>query len=240
MNPPTEASVEALNRELEGATAQEALAWAAARWPGGLKLASSLGAEDQVLTDMVGRAGLAIPIFTLDTGRLFEQTYDLIHRTEAKYRLSLEVMFPGREAVESMVAEHGVNLFRTSVELRKACCGVRKIEPLRRALAGLDAWAVGLRREQAVTRGDMQRLEWDAGNGLLKLSPLIDWTEAQVWDYIRQNDVPYNALHDEGFPSIGCACCTRAIKPGEDVRAGRWWWESPEHKECGLHNRPKG
>lgn len=203
--------------------------------PGQVALASSLGPEDQVLTDLVARHGLAIPIFTLDTGRLFQETYDLIERTERHYGLRLRVYVPEREALEDLVARNGVNQFRQSVELRRACCRVRKVEPLRRALAGREAWVCGLRRQQSPLRGDLQAVEWDEANGLLKVNPLIDWTEEQVWDYVRANGVPVNALHEQGFRSIGCACCTRAVGPDEDVRAGRWWWEEPEHKECGLH-----
>lgn len=224
--------------ELAGAAPEAILRWAARTFPGRVTFATSLGIEDQALTAMLAESSAEIPVFTLDTGRLFEESYQLIERTEDRYSLPIQIMFPQREAVEAMVAEHGVNLFRKSVELRKHCCGVRKIEPLRRALAGHEAWITGLRREQSVTRGDLQAVEWDAGNGLVKINPLIDWTEQQVWDYVRAHDVPYNPLHDQGFPSIGCACCTRAIQPGEDVRAGRWWWEQPEHKECGLHSRP--
>lgn len=227
-----------LQTELAGQSPQAQLAWAAARYAGRIAFATSLGAEDQVITDLIARAALPIPIFTLDTGRLFQESYDLIERTERQYGLKIRIMFPDQAEVESMVAEHGINLFRESVELRKKCCGIRKINPLRRALAGNALWIVGLRREQSVTRTGLEAIEWDAGNGLLKLAPLADWNEAQVWDYIKANGVPYHALHDAGYPSIGCACCTRAIKPGEDVRAGRWWWENPEHKECGLHARP--
>lgn len=225
-------------RELAGRSAEAVLEWAAVRFPGRVRFATSLGAEDQVLTHMIARAGLPISIFTLDTGRLFEETYELIDRTREHYGVEIEICFPEAESVRRLVHEHGVNLFRKSVELRKACCGVRKIEPLRRALEGQGAWVVGLRREQSVTRTDMHAVEWDAVNGLVKFSPLIDWTEQQVWDFIRANNVPYNPLHDRGLPSIGCASCTRAIQPGEDIRAGRWWWEQPEHKECGLHGRP--
>jgi phosphoadenosine phosphosulfate reductase len=231
-------TIEQWQAELAGKSAEEILAWAAAQFPGKIRFASSLGLEDQVLTDMIARAGLPISIFTLDTGRLFQETYELIERTQAKYNLPIEICFPDAAEVRSMVHEHGINLFRRSVELRKMCCGVRKIHPLKQALAGLDAWVVGLRREQSVTRTDMHAVEWDGGNGLVKVSPLIDWTEQQTRDYIKANKVPYNPLHDQGFPSIGCASCTRAVAPGEDIRAGRWWWEQPEHKECGLHGRP--
>jgi phosphoadenosine phosphosulfate reductase len=173
----------------------------------------------------------------LDTGRLFPETYDLIERTSNKYGINLSVYFPDSEQVEAMVNTKGINLFYHRVENRKECCGVRKIQPLKRAFKELNAWICGLRREQSVTRTDMQIVEWDENNGLIKINPLINWTEEEVWNYARENKVPYNVLHDKGFPSIGCQPCTRAIEPGEDVRAGRWWWENPESKECGLHKR---
>ncbi len=223
--------------ELKEKPVAEILRWAADSFPGQLVFATSLGLEDQVLTDLIARNNIAIPIFTLDTGRLFPETYELLGRTERQYGIKIEVYFPKAEAVEAMVNQHGINLFRESVELRKHCCQARKIEPLRRALAGRQAWIAGLRREQAVTRSELQLVEWDGGNGLFKINPLANWSQQDAWDYVHQNNVPYNPLHAQNFPSIGCACCTRAIKTGEDVRAGRWWWESPEHKECGLHNR---
>ena len=176
-----------------------------------------------------------VSIFTLDTGRLFEETYELVQKTEEKYNVKIQIYFPKAEEVEDMVRSHGVNLFRKSVELRKMCCGVRKINPLHRGLNGLDAWLCGLRRDQAVSRTDIQVVEWDVANGLIKINPLYKWSEAEVWNYIKENNVPYNKLHDRGFPSIGCSSCTRAIESGDDVRAGRWWWEPPEQKECGLH-----
>jgi phosphoadenosine phosphosulfate reductase len=211
------------------------LAWVAERFAGRVALASSLGAEDQVLTDMVAREGWAIPVFTLDTGRLPPETYDLLEATRTRYGLAIEVLFPNAADVEPLVSERGPNFFRRSVEDRRQCCQVRKVRPLQRRLAGLGAWITGLRREQAVTRARLERVEWDESYGLVKINPLADWTETQVWDYLRAHEVPYNALHDCGYPSIGCAPCTRAVKPGADVRAGRWWWETPEHKECGLH-----
>jgi phosphoadenosine phosphosulfate reductase len=198
-------------------------------------LASSLGAEDQVLTDMLCRISPQARIFTLDTGRLPQETYDLIDATRKRYGIQIEVLFPDRTDVEELVSRRGVNLFHASVEDRKACCHARKVIPLRRKLATLDAWITGLRREQSVTRQEIAVVEWDETNGLFKFNPLLDWTTEQVWDYIRRHGVPYNKLHDRGYPSIGCAPCTRAVAPGEDLRAGRWWWEQPEHKECGLH-----
>ncbi|MDR0814490.1 MAG: phosphoadenylyl-sulfate reductase [Bacteroidales bacterium] len=201
-----------------------------------IALSSSLSIEDQTLTRMVRQIAPQVRVFTLDTGRLFPETYSLIDKTNRQYG-RMEVFFPDYAKVQEMVNTEGVNLFYESVEKRKQCCHVRKLEPLKRAFAGLDAWICGLRREQSVTRHDMQMIEWDAGNALLKLNPLINWTEEQVWQYIRLHNVPYNALHDRNYPSIGCQPCTRAVAAGEDIRAGRWWWESPDHKECGLHKR---
>ncbi|MFO7723779.1 MAG: phosphoadenylyl-sulfate reductase [Bacteroidales bacterium] len=204
---------------------------------GKIALSSSLSIEDQVITHLVLGVDPEARIFTLDTGRLFPETYDLIARTNARYKTRLQVYFPDWQAVEAMVNEKGINLFYDSIENRKQCCHIRKVEPLRRAFRGLEVWICGLRREQSVTRTHLERIEWDADNGLIKLNPLIDWTEAQVWEFIRANNIPYNTLHEKGFPSIGCQPCTRAIEPGEDLRAGRWWWENPETRECGLHKK---
>jgi phosphoadenosine phosphosulfate reductase len=202
---------------------------------GKLAFANSFGAEDMVLTDLILSNALPITVFSLDTGRLPAETYSLIGEVERHYGSKLEIYFPDAGAVETFVRSHGINAFYDSVELRKACCGVRKMEPLRRALAGRKAWITGLRAAQSVTRSGLPVRETDTANGLEKLNPLTDWTETEVWAYIRINEVPYNALHDQFYPSIGCAPCTRAIALGEDVRAGRWWWENPETKECGLH-----
>ena len=202
---------------------------------GALAFANSFGAEDMVLTDLILSNALPITVFSLDTGRLPAETYSLIGEVERRYGKKLEIYFPDAGAVEAFVRSHGINAFYDSVELRKACCGVRKMEPLRRALAGRKAWITGLRAAQSVTRAGLPVRETDTANGLEKLNPLTDWTETEVWAYIRINEVPYNALHDQFYPSIGCAPCTRAIALGEDVRAGRWWWENPETKECGLH-----
>ena len=202
-----------------------------------IALASSLGAEDQVLTRMIANIFPDTQIFTLDTGRLFPETYDLIARTNEKYGIRLKVYFPDARQVEKMVNEKGINLFYQSVENRKLCCGIRKVEPLKRAFRDLDVWICGLRKDQSVTRFFTRMIEWDETNNLIKVNPLLNWTEKQVWEYIKKYEVPYNDLHDKGFPSIGCQPCTRAVKPGEDVRAGRWWWEDPEQKECGLHKK---
>lgn len=216
-------------------SAEDRIRWAANQFPSQVIFASSLGAEDQVIIDMISRLGLDIPVVMLDTGRLFPETYDLLEKTEARYKIRFRIQFPDRASVESMVAASGINLFRESVEKRKLCCRVRKIVPLRTALGGFTGWICGLRRDQSVTRGGVATVERDEANDKIKINPLADWSEQQVWDYIASHDVPYNTLHDRGFPSIGCACCTRAVKRTEDVRAGRWWWEAPEHKECGLH-----
>ena len=223
--------------ELANAPAEDLLADAARRFPDGVAFASSLGLEDQVLTAMIAEAKLAIPIFTLDTGRLYPETYDLIDRTSERYGVTLHVYFPAAGEVEEMVDRDGVNLFRDSIEARKRCCEIRKVRPLRRAQRELDAWICGLRSGQGATRQKVEVAEWDDAANLVKINPLAAWDEAGVWDYVRAHDVPYNPLHDAGFPSIGCAPCTRAVPEGEDARSGRWWWESAEHRECGLHHR---
>ena len=222
----------------EGKDAEEIVQTVIARFNSKIVLASSLGAEDQVLTHMVLQADPSARIFTLDTARMFPESYDLLDRTNKHYGIIIEVFFPDHKKVEKMVNEKGINLFYESIENRKMCCGIRKVEPLARAFSGMDAWICGLRREQSVTRFDINTVEWDEANKLIKINPLADWTQNQTWDYIKENKIPYHALHDKGFPSIGCQPCTRAVKPGEDVRAGRWWWEEPEKKECGLHYRP--
>ncbi|MFH1335340.1 MAG: phosphoadenylyl-sulfate reductase, partial [Candidatus Zixiibacteriota bacterium] len=192
--------------------------------------------EDVVLIDMVARISPQIPVFTLDTGRLPDATYEVMEKISEKYGLNIRPYYPLTEAVENLVAEHGPNLFYKSVGLRKLCCSVRKIEPLQRALEDLSAWICGLRRQQSVTRTQAKKVEKDgADDSIIKINPLADWTESQIWAYIKENEVPYNRLHDENYPSIGCQPCTRAVLPGEDIRAGRWWWENPETKECGLH-----
>ena len=230
-------SIGALNQRYKNSTAEELLGDFLLEYKGQIALSSSLGLEDQVLTHMICGVDKETKIFTLDTGRLFPETYDLIHRTNNKYGIRLSVYFPEAAQVEAMVNGKGINLFYESIENRKECCGIRKIQPLKRAFAGLQVWICGLRREQSVTRKDMQAIEWDDSNGLIKLNPLIEWNETQVRDYIKMNKIPYNPLHDKGFPSIGCQPCTRAVMEGEDIRAGRWWWENPETKECGLHKR---
>ncbi len=229
--------IEELKKEWAGLAPEEILRRALELFDSRVALSSSLGPEDQVLTDMLVRQNKNARIFTLDTGRLFPETYSLIDTTRMHYGVDIEVFFPRHEEVERMTSTHGVNFFYESIERRKMCCRVRKLEPLSRAFEGLDAWICGLRREQSVTRTAMEAVEWDEANNIIKINPLIDRTEAQVWDYIRENSVPYNPLHDKGYPSIGCQPCTRAVAPGADPRSGRWWWEAPEHRECGLHER---
>jgi phosphoadenosine phosphosulfate reductase len=205
------------------------------RYPKRLAFSTSLGAEDQVVMDMLSKTKIPVKVFTLDTGRLFPETYDIIDKTSQHYGNPIEIFFPDRENIENMVKSKGVNLFYESPENRKLCCYYRKIEPLSRALAGMDAWITGIRKDQTLSRFETKLVEWDEGNGLIKINPLFNWTEKMVWDYIRQYNVPYNSLHDKGFPSIGCQPCTRAVKPGDDPRSGRWWWEDQGPKECGLH-----
>nr|WP_246480493.1 phosphoadenylyl-sulfate reductase [Motiliproteus sediminis] len=202
---------------------------------GEVTFANSLGAEDVVITDLICRHVPGIEIFSLDTGRLPEETLQLLAKIEQRYDTKVKVYYPDATQLEAYVHQNGINAFYQSVELRKGCCHVRKVEPLKRALADKKAWVTGIRREQAVTRGTIEFSEWDEGNQLQKLNPLADWSEKEVWAYIKACELPYNALHDQHYPSIGCAPCTRSIAMGEDVRAGRWWWENPELKECGLH-----
>jgi len=225
------------SRDFESLTAAEIVAWALPRFNTRLALACSFQAEESVLIDLMHRVrGTDFRVFTLDTGRLNQETYDCMDAIRERYGVQVEVFFPAAAGVEKMVREDGLNLFYKSVELRKSCCAVRKVEPLNRALKHLDAWMTGLRREQAITRTDVHKIELDKDYGdIIKINPLVDWSYENVWDYIRENNVPYNRLHKQGYPSIGCAPCTRAVKPGEDLRAGRWWWENPNTKECGLH-----
>lgn len=205
------------------------------RYGRALKLASSLGAEDQALTHMLLQIDPQARIFVLDTGRLHQETYDVMARTMSRYGMCYEVLAPAAGALQEMVSGAGPNLFYASAEGRKRCCAVRKVEPLGRALAGAAAWVTGLRRAQSPERAATPALEWDAAHRAVKANPLAEWSEAQVWDYLRTHEVPYNVLHDRGFISIGCAPCTRAVAPGEPARAGRWWWEQGLAKECGLH-----
>jgi phosphoadenosine phosphosulfate reductase len=224
------------NDRFKASTTHEVLVFFLNKFKGKIAFASSLGAEDQVLTHLITGIDPTVRIFTLDTGRLFPESYDLIARTNSRYKINMEVYFPEANKVEQMVSEKGINLFYESIENRKRCCYIRKIEPLRRALSGAEMWITGLRKEQSSSRNTMALVEKDENNdGILKLNPLIDWTELMVWNFIRENNIPYNKLHDKGFPSIGCQPCTRAVEPGENFRAGRWWWEMEGKKECGLH-----
>jgi len=227
--------IEAWVREFKKASPETILNFFLDHYGKEIAFASSLGAEDQVITHMLAAISRDARIFTLDTGRLFPETCEVLEKTRKKYGLEIEVYFPDYREVEKMVRERGINLFYRSVENRKLCCHIRKTLPLLRALEGCRAWITGLRREQAVTRISVMPVEWDEKHEIVKVNPLFGWSEKQVWDYIREHDIPYNALHDRGFPSIGCQPCTRAVQPGEDVRAGRWWWEQPENRECGLH-----
>ena len=213
---------ELLNTWFENASIETILLHFLQTYKARIALASSFGAEDQVLSDMILRIDPTVKIFTLDTGRLSEETYKVMDQTNHKYGIKVQVYCPDRAALEALYQTQGINGFRESIENRKACCQVRKMEPLARALEGIDVWITGLRRTQSPTRESMQMIEWDENNRRIKLNPLIEWDEERVWDYIKTHKVPYNALHDQGYPSIGCAPCTRAIREGEDIRAGRW------------------
>ena len=229
---------ELLNLELEqkAVAVRERLA-AAVEAYGRVVYSNSLGAEAMVLTDIIWSHFPAIDIFTIDTGRLPEETYELMGRLQGRYKRTLRVVYPDARALEALVSEQGVNGFYNSLDARVACCQIRKVEPFKRAIAGYGAWVTGLRHEQSATRSRAQPVEWDAANGLHKVSPILEWTEEQIWQYIRARKLPYNSLHDRQYPSIGCSPCTRASQPGESRRAGRWWWEQPESRECGLHPR---
>ena len=218
------------------ASAEETLAWVEQRFGATAAIASSFGLEDVVLLELASKHAPSVKVFTLDTGRLPVETYELIEKLRSRYNLTVETYFPKTSALEELVTKKGTFSFRDSVENRKECCGIRKVEPLSRALAGRAAWVTGLRREQSPTRASVERVEKDeAHGGIWKVNPLAAWTEAQCLEFVKEHHVPINALHKQGYPSIGCAPCTRAVKAGEGVRAGRWWWESPDHKECGIH-----
>lgn len=220
--------------KIETASLVEGLEIISDLFPGKVVFSSSLGQEDQVITDAIFKNELPVKIFTLDTGRLFNETYELLERTIARYKKNIQVYFPDAKDVEEFVTTKGVNSFYESVENRKECCSIRKVKPLNRALQGAEVWITGLRAEQSDNRKEMPMIEWIEDKRLYKFNPLLNWTYAEVLDYIKKFYVPYNPLHDKGFISIGCAPCTRAIEPGEDARAGRWWWETSQ-KECGLH-----
>lgn len=227
--------IENLNNQLDAKPAEEVLDYMFNSFQGKIGFSTSMGLEDQVITHMLTLINKSAYIFTLDTGRLFPETYDLIDITSKKYDITINIFFPDAEKVQTMVNSKGVNLFYDSIENRQFCCSIRKLEPLKRAFSGLDAWVSGIRRGQSSTRKDMKTIEWDSKNELIKVNPLINWSESQVKEYIHEHKVPYNILHDKGYPSIGCQPCTRAVMEGEDIRAGRWWWENPDTRECGLH-----
>ncbi|MBC7901833.1 MAG: phosphoadenylyl-sulfate reductase [Gemmatimonadaceae bacterium] len=221
--------------KLDGLTPSDAIAWLAAEYPGEVTFSSSFSYEDQVITHDILSNNLPVSIFTLDTGRLFAETYSVWSSTNNRYQTNIKAYYPNNEAIESFVAHNGPNAFYDSVELRKSCCGIRKVEPLKRALKGNKIWITGLRAEHSAARKDLSMIEWDESNQVIKFHPILHWTTEQTKEYIRKNNIPYNPLHDKGFVSIGCAPCTRAVREGEDFRAGRWWWEDADKKECGLH-----
>ncbi|MFA7083128.1 MAG: phosphoadenylyl-sulfate reductase [Arcobacteraceae bacterium] len=229
--------VKQLNEQLKDLTTQEILEYFLKEFKDKIGFSSSFGAEDQVLTHMLLTLDKRANIFTLDTGRLPYETYSVMDSTNLKYGVKVNVFFPNAKEVEELYKMQGINGFYESIENRKACCSVRKIKPLKRALKDLEVWITGLRASQSITREAMNLVEYDENFKVIKLNPLLNWSEDEVWDFIKQNRVPYNKLHDQGYPSIGCAPCTRAVKENEDIRSGRWWWEAREHKECGLHKK---
>jgi phosphoadenosine phosphosulfate reductase len=232
------AQILTLELEAKAAQVREFLAGVVQQY-GRVVYANSLGAEAMVLTDIIANSLPEIDIVSIDTGRLHEDTYELLAKLQRRYSNRIRVIYPDGQAVSDLVTRQGINGFFESPEARSACCGVRKIVPFRKIVDGYAAWVTGVRREQSKARAEGEAIEWDAQNGLQKISPLLDWTEEQIWAYIRARKLPYNSLHEKGYPSIGCAPCTRAIMPGEDQRAGRWWWEQPEQRECGLHPKAR-
>lgn len=228
-----------IQKKIEGLNLIEKLKSIANSFPGKVVFTTSFGVEDQVITDMIFRNNIDIQVVSLDTGRLFEDTYKVFNSTISKYNKAIKVYYPNTDAVEKLLSDKGPLSFYESIENRKECCNIRKVEPLRRALSGMQCWVTGIRAEQSVGRTDMEMIEEDHGYGLLKMNPLFDWSLEQVMEYLKDNNVPYNQLHHKGFISIGCEPCTRAVKPGEDFRAGRWWWENNSGKECGLHTHGK-
>lgn len=231
--------IDKLNSRFKDASPMEVIKYFLKEFKGKTGFGTSMGAEDQVLTGMIADIDPEAYIFTLDTGRLFNETYKLISKTMKTYPVKINIFFPDKGKVENMVNKFGIDLFYDSVEKRELCCYNRKVVPSKRAFSGIDAWICGIRREQSVSRYATRAVEWDDKNNLIKVNPLCNWTEKQVWSYIRKFNVPYNSLHDQGYPSISCQPCTRAVETGEDARAGRWWWEKPEKKECGLHSPKK-
>jgi phosphoadenosine phosphosulfate reductase len=229
-------NIVAIKHNIAGLSPVEALKFLAQAYPGKIIFSTSFGWEDQAITHMIFTNNLPVKVFTLETGRLFPETYYTWNRTLEIYGQPIHAYYPQAQAVEKMVSTKGPSSFYESVENRKECCGIRKIEPLKRALAGNNLWITGIRADQSANREDMENLEWDEGNQLVKFHPIFDWSLNDVKAYIKQHNIPYNPLHDKGFPSIGCAPCTRAVAEGEDFRAGRWWWEDQSKKECGLHS----
>jgi phosphoadenosine phosphosulfate reductase len=232
----SEAVVQILLEKTKGFSIEETFAFLAEEYKDEVIFSTSFGQEDQVITDLIEKSGAAIKIFTLDTGRLFQETYDVFHRTQKKYKTPIKVYFPEAKAVEELLEKKGPNSFFESVENRKECCFIRKVVPLKKALAGNKMWITGLRAEQSENRSDLHLFEYDANFDIVKFNPLLKWTLEEVQKYIDDHNVPQNSLHKKGFVSIGCAPCTRAIVEGEDIRAGRWYWEQ-SHKECGLHGK---
>ena len=216
---------------------EEALAILASAYEEKIVFSTSFGLEDQIITHLIFENNIPIKVFTLDTGRMFNETYSVWNKTISRYGKPIETYYPQAQAVEQLVSQKGPLSFYESVENRKECCFIRKVEPLNRALAGQQCWVTGIRAEQSANRTGMTDLEWDEAHQLVKFHPLFDWTFEQVKAYVKQHNIPYNVLHDRGFPSIGCSPCTRAVQEGEDFRAGRWWWEDTSKKECGLHSR---
>ncbi len=226
-----------IEEDIQTLSIEQALAYFVALYPGQVAFSSSLGQEDQVLTDIIFKHNIPIGIFSIDTGRLFNETYELIQVTEIQYGKRIEIVFPPAQPVEELVQTNGINCFYDSVELRKKCCHVRKVLPLKRALQNAKVWITGLRSAQSENRNSLAAVSWDANYGVIKYNPLASWSFEEVNTYLEKHHVPFNSLHRKGFVSIGCAPCTRAIAPGEDIRAGRWWWETSK-KECGLHEQP--
>ena len=232
-------NIKELKQKTDKFDTKELLEFFLKNYRGKIAFSSSLGVEDQVLTDIICSIDKDTKIFTLDTGRLPYESYDLLEKTNNRYSINIKVYFPLQKDVEEYVNNNSVNAFYNSLSLRKECCRIRKIEPLKRALNGIDVWITGLRADQSITRSNLERVEYDENFNVIKLNPLIFYSHDMVWDYVKENDVLVNELHFKGYPSIGCAPCTRAINDGEDIRSGRWWWENREHKECGLHIKVK-
>jgi phosphoadenosine phosphosulfate reductase len=225
-----------LLNELRGKEITEQFGILVSRFPGQVVFSTSFGLEDQTITFFIANGNIPIKVFTLDTGRIFPETYSTWSRTIEKYNLVISAFYPDAVALQQFVSVKGPNSFYESVDNRRQCCNLRKVEPLQRALKGNKIWITGIRAEQSSNRQDMPAVEWDEANQVIKFHPLLNWTWGQLKQFVSKNDIPYNSLHDKGFVSIGCAPCTRAIKPGEDFRAGRWWWEDNNKKECGLHS----